>query len=47
MRQFLATFVILETPAFADHELLGRDIIAGQTLYQEQCAACHGANLEG
>ncbi|MCY4361382.1 MAG: c-type cytochrome, partial [Gammaproteobacteria bacterium] len=35
------------TPALADHEVLYRDVSAGQTLYQEQCAACHGANLEG
>ena len=23
------------------------DIVAGEALYQESCAACHGANLEG
>jgi len=23
------------------------DIVAGQILYQENCASCHGANLEG
>lgn len=23
------------------------DIVAGETLYAENCAACHGANLEG
>lgn len=23
------------------------DIVAGQVLYQENCASCHGANLEG
>lgn len=34
-------------PAEAAHELDGRDIANGQTLYAEQCAACHGANLEG
>lgn len=33
--------------AQADHELEGRDISRGETLYQDNCAACHGANLEG
>lgn len=33
--------------ARADHELEGRDIAAGQALYGEACAACHGAALEG
>lgn len=33
--------------AQAAHELDGRDLAAGETLYQEQCAACHGADLEG
>ena len=33
--------------AFAAHELDGRDIESGQTLYKEHCASCHGANLEG
>ena len=31
----------------ADHELLERDIAAGEQLYQQKCASCHGANLEG
>jgi mono/diheme cytochrome c family protein len=31
----------------ADHELLERDITTGEQLYQQQCASCHGANLEG
>ena len=31
----------------AGHELDGRDISAGQVLYKEHCASCHGANLEG
>lgn len=33
--------------AMADHELQDRDIVQGKALYAEQCAACHGANLEG
>jgi len=47
MRQALLAVMFLGTPALADHELLDRDVSAGQTLYQEQCAACHGVNLEG
>ena len=39
--------LLLTTPAFADHELQGRDIARGEALYQDNCAACHGANLEG
>ena len=36
------------TPAVeAAHELDGRDIVAGEALYGEFCASCHGANLEG
>ena len=33
--------------AIAGHELHDRDLTNGQTLYTEQCASCHGANLEG
>ena len=39
--------VVVSLPAHADHELLNRDIVAGARLYQQQCASCHGANLEG
>ena len=39
--------LITPTTLLADHELLDRDIIAGERLYQQQCASCHGANLEG
>ncbi len=39
--------LLLAAPAAADHELLERDLHAGLSLYQEQCAACHGRNLEG
>lgn len=38
---------IFTTLSFADHEFRNRDIGNGQALYLEQCAACHGANLEG
>lgn len=47
MKWFLVVLATTTTPSFADHELDGRDIIAGQTLYNENCASCHGANLEG
>lgn len=39
--------LLFAAPAAADHELLERDLDAGQSLYQEQCATCHGRNLEG
>lgn len=35
------------TGASAGHELDDRDLANGQALYAEQCASCHGANLEG
>ena len=34
-------------PAQAGHELDGRDLDRGRTVYAETCAACHGAELEG
>ncbi len=33
--------------AHAAHELEGRDLESGKVLYDEHCASCHGANLEG
>lgn len=39
--------VLLANPLFAAHELDNRDVSAGQGLYAEHCAACHGENLEG
>ena len=38
---------VVSSPAFSAHELDNRDVENGMALYQEQCAACHGANLEG
>lgn len=35
------------TGAIAGHELDNRDVAKGQTLYAEQCASCHGVDLEG
>jgi mono/diheme cytochrome c family protein len=46
----VSTFLLSKytvAPAQAGHELLGRNVSAGETLYQENCAVCHGANLEG
>ena len=40
----LAAFTL---PSFADHEMTDRDLASGAKLYQDQCATCHGANLEG
>lgn len=34
-------------PASADHELDNRDLISGEKLYSENCASCHGENLQG
>ncbi|WP_300535902.1 cytochrome c [uncultured Mameliella sp.] len=38
---------LLPLPALAGHELDGRDIAAGQAIYAEKCATCHGAKLQG
>jgi mono/diheme cytochrome c family protein len=35
------------TIARADHALNNRNIAAGQLLYADHCASCHGADLEG
>jgi len=37
----------LASTAAADHNWDHRDIVAGQSLYADNCASCHGANLEG
>lgn len=50
LKSILLSFLILtfnSAMAVADHELQDRDIVQGKALYAEQCAACHGANLEG
>lgn len=40
-------FILLADTAHAEHEFENRDLLAGQILYAEQCASCHGRNLEG
>ncbi len=50
MYKFLTSIVclsMLPVPVLADHEFVDRDILAGETLYAEHCASCHGINLEG
>lgn len=47
MKWFVPILFLSATTAFADHELDNRDIPTGRILYAENCAACHGANLEG
>lgn len=47
MRGLALILMILATSAAADHELKNRDVLAGRTLYMENCASCHGVNLEG
>ena len=48
MRLFAIVLAMAFAPtAQATHELEGRDIIFGETLYADHCASCHGANLEG
>ena len=39
--------LVSSSASFAGHELEDRDFIIGQTVYAEQCASCHGVNLEG
>ena len=48
MRLFAIVLAMAFAPkAQATHELDGRDIISGETLYADHCASCHGVNLEG
>lgn len=42
----LALALVPQTGA-ADHVLGGRDLTAGAALYAENCASCHGGDLEG
>ncbi|WP_246253383.1 MULTISPECIES: c-type cytochrome [Sulfitobacter] len=47
MKRAALFFCAAASAAQADHELDGRDPVAGRSLYAEHCAACHGADLEG
>ena len=47
MKRLVLLFCAAASAAQADHELDGRDLVAGRSLYDENCAACHGADLEG
>jgi mono/diheme cytochrome c family protein len=42
-----AITAIMAQPLLAAHEFAGRDVAQGQVLYAENCASCHGINLEG
>lgn len=39
--------ILFAGAAHAEHAFENRDIVAGENLYAEQCASCHGRNLEG
>lgn len=47
MRAVMMLLCLIPASSRAAHELDSRDIANGKTLYAEQCAPCHGANLEG
>ena len=47
MNGILFMLMFIATAARADHELKGRDIVLGREIYVQNCAACHGTNLEG
>ena len=47
MRLVAILIACAATAAQADHRLTDRDLDAGAQLYDEACASCHGANLEG
>jgi mono/diheme cytochrome c family protein len=47
VRYIVPLLIATATTAMADHDLENRDIVAGRNLYVENCASCHGVNLEG
>lgn len=47
MRVVVAFACLMPLSAHGAHELDSKDISRGEALYAEQCASCHGADLEG
>ena len=47
MRWVLSAYILSVSIAAADHNWDHRDIDAGRSLYANNCASCHGVNLEG
>jgi mono/diheme cytochrome c family protein len=47
MRWLILVLLSFASTAVAEHNWDHRDIIAGQRLYADNCASCHGVNLEG
>ena len=47
MKLLIPIFLLFASTAAADHNWENRDIVTGQSLYANNCASCHGANLEG
>ena len=44
---FLGWSMLTPKPETTASTLRSDDVVAGEALYQENCAACHGVNLEG
>lgn len=44
---FFASLCAIASSALAGHELDNRNTEAGETLYAENCASCHGDELQG
>ena len=43
----IAWVAFLPWAALAGHELDDRDLVVGKEIYAENCASCHGENLQG